>query len=325
MADPLPDYNIITGLKRRKPLSALQRKKRATLGSTVSGRMYASKAVEAFEIYMLGAEFSLTAFAVMASNQQVPRSLLQFTFAGAMMFASCSIEMLKLDSLLMDVPDEALESAGYRKQLQNITLDTYDNDDQCREFTRFTKDQLIEIIAALDLEEHVKVWYWSGGKNKYYKFRTETLLIYVCRKLSTAATHKHLADTEFGGDSGRWGRGYNWMIAFLDRRYAPLIGPAGLRAWAPHFPAFAECIRDFLMRDKERIDRDGNVVIQNMEQGNYIAEGEFNVFSCTDCTVYEICRPGSGPLNNREGAPRRPDWYIKQCAFYDGYHRGNKH
>jgi hypothetical protein len=53
-----------------------------------------------------------------------------------------------------------------------------------------------------------------------------------------------------------------------------------------------------------------------------IGPGEFNVFSITDCTVYEICRPGSGPANNNTGAGRRQGWYIKQRAFYDGYHRG---
>ena len=41
-----------------------------------------------------------------------------------------------------------------------------------------------------------------------------------------------------------------------------------------------------------------------------------------DCTVYEVCRPGSGPANNNNGAGRRQNWYIKQRAFYDGYHRG---
>ena len=111
------------------------------------------------------------------------------------------------------------------------------------------------------------------------------------------------------------------MIFYLDHRYAPLVGPAGLAVWAPDFPLFAECLRDYIMRDKERTDRHGNVTIQNMG-GHYIAPGEFNIFSCTDCTVYEICRPGSGPQNNSDGAPRRNDWYIKQRAFYDGYHRG---
>ena len=52
------------------------------------------------------------------------------------------------------------------------------------------------------------------------------------------------------------------------------------------------------------------------------AEGDFNIFSLTDCTVYEVCRPGSGPIDPDGPSDRREDWYIKQRAFYDGYHRG---
>ena len=204
------DVNAITGLKRRKPVSALQRKKRSTLGSTVAARMYSVRAQQAFEIYMLGAEFGITTFAMMAAaNPPIPRPVLQFSLVGTMMFAASGMEMLKLDSELMDIPEDDLEGAGYRVPLCGITLDTYENDDECREYTRFTKQQMRVIIYALGLEEYTKVWYWCSGRNKYYKFLTETLFIYVCRKLSTAATHKHLADTEFGGDSGRWGRGYN--------------------------------------------------------------------------------------------------------------------
>jgi hypothetical protein len=52
-----------------------------------------------------------------------------------------------------------------------------------------------------------------------------------------------------------------------------------------------------------------------------IGPGEFNVFSVTDYTVYEVCLPGSGPANNNVGAGRRPGWHIKQRAFYDGNHQ----
>jgi hypothetical protein len=34
--------------------------------------------------------------------------------------------------------------------------------------------------------------------------------------MSTGRTHKDLADNEFGGDSSRWGRGYNWMVKYVE-------------------------------------------------------------------------------------------------------------
>jgi hypothetical protein len=140
--------------------------------------------------------------------------------------------------------------------------------------------------------------------------------------MSTARTHKDLADNEFGGSSGRWGKGYNWMVKYVDKKSAPLIGPNALELWAPQFPHFAETLRDYLMRDKERFDRDGNPLPPLTMNGCYIVSGTFNIFSVTDCTFYELCRPGSGPANDIPGAPRREGWYIKQRAFYSGYQRG---
>jgi hypothetical protein len=72
--------------------------------------------------------------------------------------------------------------------------------------------------------------------------------------MSTGRTHKDLADNEFGGDSSRWGRGYNWMVKYVDKKCALLIGPDALELWAPQFPYFAETLREYMMRDKEHVD-----------------------------------------------------------------------
>ena len=69
-----------------------------------------------------------------------------------------------------------------------------------------------------------------------------------------------------------------------------------LEVWAPQFPYFAEKIREYMQRDKVQTDGNGIQVIRAGMQ--HLGPGEFNVFSVTDCTVYEICRPGSGPANN---------------------------
>jgi hypothetical protein len=106
--------------------------------------------------------------------------------------------------------------------------------------------------------------------------------------MSTGHTHKDLADNEFGGDSSRWGRGYNWMVKYVDNKCAPLIGPDTLELWAPQFPFFAETLREYIMRDKECVDENGNLIhVLNMD-GLYIAPGTFNIFSVTDCTFYEL-------------------------------------
>ena len=52
-------YNAFTGLKWRKPVADLPRKKRSSLGSTVSGRMYADMAMDDYSLYMIAAESAL--------------------------------------------------------------------------------------------------------------------------------------------------------------------------------------------------------------------------------------------------------------------------
>ena len=316
--------NLLTGLKRRRPVADLPRKKRSSLASTVASRMEAQYAMEDHVTYMAAAQSGLATVSVLFASGCVEtleeEDIVALIIVGCCYFASCAMEMLKLDSRLLDITEEDKEDSGYRPVLLDITLDFYVNGDQCREFTRFTKSEIRSILADFDLGVYYYVYYYTARKQKYYKFRTETLFLYLLRKLSTASTHKQLADAEFGGDSGRWGRGYNALIQYLDRRYRNLVGPRGLTAWAPSFPFFAEKIREYISRDKHRTVN-GVPDVRNMPN-NVIEPGQFNVFGFTDCTVYEICRPGSGPATRDEGAPRRAGWYHKQRAFYDGYHGG---
>ena len=317
-------FNVFTGLKRRRPVADLPRKKRASLSSNVASRMEAQYAMEDHVVYMSAAQSGLTTVSVLlhsgAIDIEETEQIIALILMGCCLFASCAVEMIKLDSALLDLPENANDEAGYRPELKELALDFYENDDQCREFTRFTKQQIRTILDDFDLGYHYYVYYYTAHKWKYYKFRTETLFIYVLRKMSTASTHKQLADTEFGGDSGRWGRGFNHLIKYLDKRYMHLVGPRGLTAWVHRFPYFSEVIREYITRDKDRVVN-GVPTVRNMPN-NVIEEGQFNIIGFTDCTVYEICRPGSGPATKETAAPRRQGWYHKQRAFYDGYHGG---
>ena len=58
------------------------------------------------------------------------------------------------------------------------------------------------------------------------------------------------------------------------------------------------------MRDKERVDLNGNQLPPLNMDGTFFEPGTFNIFNVTDCKFYEMCHPGSGPDNDRLGAPR---------------------
>jgi hypothetical protein len=321
-------FNAITGLKRKLSRRQTSQKKRDWCASTVSQRMYTEQAMEAFRDFMeaagLALSLSVLALTMHGHEQVARRELTKFLLLTAGMFFSKALFMLRLDSQLLDLDpsiEESEEGVGFLKELVDITINSFVNDDECQAKTRFTKEQLRIIIAGLDLDDVIKVYYSWFRQLKWYKFKTETLVIYMLRKMMSARTHIDLADSEFGGDDSRWVCGYNYIVRKFDRVYQSIIGPTALRCWAPHFPYFAEIIRDYICRDKERTNRNGDPVVRNMADG-YIQPLQFNVFSFTDCLFYEICRPGSGPSHNYAGAPRRTDWYIKQRAFYVGYQCG---
>ena len=223
--------NPFTGLKRKQAKRDTSRKKRETLSSTVSGRMYAEQALMAYQVNMAGAHLTLT-FALVVMTMEIgtmtqeKRKLVSFLLLSAAYFATVAMEMILLDSQLMDITPDQEAEAGYFKQLQDISLDSYSGDDECAAKTRFSKGQIRLFVDRLELPPFIRVYYRA---TKYYKFRAETLIIYMLRKMSTARTHVDLADSEFGGCPKRWGTGYNYIVHKFDHRFKSLIGPTGLR------------------------------------------------------------------------------------------------
>jgi hypothetical protein len=316
-----PTYNEVTGLKRRAPRRYLPRKKRYSQSSTVASRMYAAQAMKDFQgfisigelqLFYLGLVFHIPNFHTNIQAQTFARVLL----IGAYGSLWSAIQMLMLDSQLLDLDEDHEDDSGFHMPLEDITLDSFSNDDECEAKTRFTKDAITTIVNAFinaaNVPDEVYLYY-ALPSLRYYKFKVESLVIYMLRKMSTARTHCDLCQTEFGGADRRWGYGYNWIVKKFDTAFARWIGPQGLGVWATKFPEFAEHIRKYVQRDKERTDRHGNQVILGMPLQRF-GPGEFNVFSVVDCTVYEVCRPGSGPANNNNGAGRRQGWYIKQVS-----------
>lgn len=145
--------NAITGLKRRIPRRDLPRKKRCSLGSTPYGRLLSSQAMEAFYIYLAASDLNLSFLALLAAShvnleESQLHALLTFLVVSAQYFFDLAIEMLAVDSAVMDITDEEFDRAGYRKELAGIGLDHYENDDQCEENSRFTKGQNLSLCTT---------------------------------------------------------------------------------------------------------------------------------------------------------------------------------
>lgn len=189
-------YNALTGLKRKLSRYETSRKRRATGSSTVASRMYAEQAMAAHEMCMIGCYHCLimlvlvvgSNFNTVANRRRFGRIILLMSIY----YFQLAVHMLTLESNLLDLHNPE-DDVGYSLPLQNITLDSYVNDNECESNTRFKKGHIRELLAFLGFPEFIKLHYHPTNPQPYYKFRVEELLLYTLRKMSTNSTHKHMA------------------------------------------------------------------------------------------------------------------------------------
>jgi hypothetical protein len=66
-----------------------------------------------------------------------------------------------------------------------MTLDSYTNDDECENNTRFSKLEIMQLMHYLDFGDgngYIRVYY---NGNTYYKFRAMTLCLYMLHKMQS--------------------------------------------------------------------------------------------------------------------------------------------
>ena len=146
--------NVLTGLTRRRARNKLPRKKRNSLAYSCTQKMLARDAMEAFETYMAATKVTLAAYVGLEADTTLTddsfTDMKHFLLASSACYFDCAKEMLKLDSALMDVPVEVEESADFLKKRKYVSLDSYCNDDECEDKTRFTNSEIQTIIDHLD-------------------------------------------------------------------------------------------------------------------------------------------------------------------------------
>jgi hypothetical protein len=61
---------------------------------------------------------------------------------GASTFLLSAIKLLILDSELLDLDDDHEENSGFNKELVDITLSSFENDDECEAKTWFKREAI---------------------------------------------------------------------------------------------------------------------------------------------------------------------------------------
>jgi hypothetical protein len=78
---------------------------------------------------------------------------------GASTFLLSAIKLLILDSELLDLDDDHEENSGFNKELVDITLSSFENDDECEAKTRFKREAITTTIRALHQPDIVRLYY----------------------------------------------------------------------------------------------------------------------------------------------------------------------
>jgi hypothetical protein len=227
---------------------------------------------------------------------------------------------LNIDQAIGDIPEAEENEEVYHHVPKYRSIDDFADNNEAIIETGFSKAELWKLMTLFGLPKEI---YCVRPDGKFDRFNREELLIFTLIKFRKGFMNATVVDHYVGGKSeSHWGRGYKWMVQYLDKRYAPIIGPEGLERWVGLFPYFSEKFREKLAKETKHIDPDTYEVI-DITPGVHFEPGTFAVVGLVDCKDYPMLRPHSGPGGDFPGAMRRPGWYERQRAFYTG--RKKKH
>ena len=328
MPSPHPWYelNPLTGKRRRKPKKNTSRKRRHE-SSTAKARMKARKArrivVNSLLFSATAMHLAQCAFVIQKCKPFGTKEhrnwthIFAATVAMVSVFSSLTVFAIQEEANLLDIPDNIIFNPTHLP-LQHPCLDDID-EGLCIERTNYTPDQLCTLLQLFGFNGEL-IHIARKGTNNMYTFYPEELLIFMLHRWRDGRTIRAMSlDESYGGDNGRWGTGYRWLIMYLMDRYQHLLLPGSLKYWADSIPYFAQVVGEAAATDRPRHDLDRNLV--EVIAGIPICPENFVVFSIVDCNETAICHPGSGPAFDGPHAPRKEHWDAKQRAVFGGHHR----
>jgi hypothetical protein len=169
----------------------------------------------------------------------------------------------------------------------------------CYRYTRFTNHQLQLLHELLNPPPRFII---RGGK---CHCSSEEAFIVTFIKLAMGTTNLGLQDLFGERNNQRISDIFNHTIRWLDDKAQGLFRQPCLEQWKDNFPMFAEVIERKLGEEAH-----GGLQFNN-----------FRIIGFVDCKISETCRPGSGPAEDRQQAPRHDDAWILQESVYSGYVR----
>ncbi len=225
-------------------------------------------------------------------------------------------KLIAQESILCNVPVELQFSKTYLHEKEWTRISKFTNDDECQNFTNFTRPQLAQLILLWDLDVYVQA---EGhfSQQKHYLFHHEELCLYMLICIKGSFTHAHMEDQVMFGTSSCWSYGYRWIISYLYDKYHHLLNLIALPNIEQKVYKYGDKVEQYLSEP-----RNMSGILNNEElvlyEGLQLDDDEFFcIFGFFDCKTFNICRSRSGPGDNPQG--RKPGSYYMNCAFYGGH------
>jgi len=212
----------------------------------------------------------------------------------------------------------------YRRH-QYRTIASMDDED-ARDWTRLSKSQLEDLLTHLRLRDQT---FTVGRQGHTSRVTGEEMLLISLTRFCTGDSWKDMVRLRFGGGITRCHEMFDVFIYFTFTTFFHKISGNSMIQWIPcidycrrkmydkAITNSARCPITAWRRETDQLDRLVNIEERDLPFDLWMAYGSI------DCTDWQTCRIGAGPVGPWEGASRRVDAYQLQRAFYSGYFRAH--
>ncbi len=189
--------------------------------------------------------------------------------------------------------------------------------------THFNWSQLRYLYAAFNLKHLLKpmqeklsfpMGHTFYGTPCCYRIHPEEVFLFTLCRLATGMRQVRVVDSYLGGDKNRWTYAYPWMLMYLDKRYANIIGHQSLAHFFDDFLHLRHTIEMYIQCNHRRELADGTMTI--VPGLNFMP---WDVCVFIDDMIKKILTLFSGPCGDYEGAVRKSEYTDAQQTFYSGY------
>lgn len=223
------DFNVLTGLPRKRERRRVNHKRRATHACNVTEKNMTLEArLRALSYAKQRSALMMMLVALRLRLQQQPhlrQEILcrrRFVELYIIFVTLKKWKLLQLDSAIMDIhnPEPAyhIPSNYYRR------LDVFQNDDHCENFTNFTRSEIVAMMNWFEMDDWIYVD--RGGNQGRLRFNCEEMILFSLYKMKHGHSTVDICKV-FGGNDAAWGHAYKWFVRNCLRLYGDRVTVGG--------------------------------------------------------------------------------------------------